>query len=81
MTIRASDAEATALGIAAAGGAAFAQHVKSCLECSRARQAGKPDQSCATGYDMIRAVHDAERILRQLRADKAARKALQRGLF
>lgn len=81
MSLRASDAEATALGMAAAAGAAFATHVKGCLTCSRARQAGKLDQSCDTGYDMIRTVHDAERVLRQLRADKKARRALQRGLF
>lgn len=81
MSLRASDAEATAMGMAAAAGAAFATHLKGCLTCSKARQAGKLDQSCDTGYDMIRTVHDSERILRKIRAERAERKRLQRGLF
>lgn len=81
MTLRASDAEATALGAAAAAGAAFKAHEKACSTCHRARLAHRPESSCDEGYEMIRTGHKAETLLRKIRADKKARKALQRGLF
>lgn len=81
MTLRASDAEATALGAAAAAGAAFKQHEKSCNTCHQARLAHRAESSCDEGYEMLRTGARAESLIRQIRADKKQRKALQRGLF
>lgn len=81
MPLRASDAEATALGAAAAGAAAYQAHRKICHTCNRAKLAGRPELSCDEGYEMLRTVHKANALIKQIREDKKARKALQRGLF
>jgi hypothetical protein len=81
MSLRASDVEATALGAAAAAGAALKSHEKTCLRCSRARKAGNPETCCDEGYEMVRTVHKANTLLRKLRADKAERKRLAGKLF
>lgn len=81
MPLSASEAEATALGAAAAAGAALKEHEKTCLECSRARKARKPDQCCDTGYAMVRTVHKANQLIATVRKDRAEARKLQRGLW
>jgi hypothetical protein len=81
MSLRASDVEATALGAAAAAGAALKSHEKGCYQCSHARSLGKPETCCEEGYGMVVTVHKANQLLRKLRADKAERRKLAQKLF
>jgi hypothetical protein len=81
MPLRASDAEATALGAAAAAAAALHTHEQSCYTCSSAHRRHQQDQCCDEGYEMVRTIHKANTLIAKIRADKKERRRLQPGLF
>ena len=73
MTVRASDIEATALGRAATLAQEFKTHKQHCSRCTNALKGKVSANACEEGWLYILEIRKQNRIIDQMRKDKAER--------